>query len=111
METTRNLSTPPDPKPALPRGSGLRGSLPVLVLGVAACLAALALHAYPMCRPWLFDDDFLYLAQSWTWQATRENLWLPMNEHAMPLGRLSTWVLVQLAGGRPTAMPLAAALQ
>jgi hypothetical protein len=72
--------------------------------------AALALHSYPLFHPWLFDDDFAILADSWTWDHAREHLWQPWNEHAMPLGRVSTWALVQ-ASGRPTALPLAAAWQ
>jgi hypothetical protein len=68
------------------------------------------LHAYPLFRPWLFDDDFSILTQSYSCSAVRDNLWVPANEHAMPLGRLTTRLLVWLAG-RPTALPLAAAVQ
>jgi hypothetical protein len=59
----------------------------------------------------MFDDDFLIVAKSWTWSATWDNLWLPNNEHAMPLGRLTTAMLVEIGGGRPTAMPRLTALQ
>jgi hypothetical protein len=69
-------------------------------------LAVLALYAYPVCRPVLFYDDFQMVARSLTWERVRENLWVPANEHAMPLGRVSTWALLQLAG-RPTRYPLA----
>jgi hypothetical protein len=77
---------------------------------LAACLVALALHAYPLLHPYLFDDDFAILRDSWTWQAAVGNLWRPWNEHAMPLGRLTAWGVVQ-AAGRPTRLPLLAALQ
>lgn len=74
------------------------------------CLLAIVLHLPQLCRPVLIYDDFQILAQSFTWDATWNNLGLPHNEHVMPLGRLSTWLLVQLAG-RASALPLAAGLQ
>jgi hypothetical protein len=55
-------------------------------------------------------DDFQILVGSWTWRDTWANLWLPHNEHSMPLGRLSTWLLALIAG-RPTMVPLTLALQ
>jgi hypothetical protein len=48
--------------------------------------------------PVLFSDDFKILAQSWTWQRTWEGLWVPQNEHVMPLGRLFCFALEWLAG-------------
>jgi len=75
----------------------------------AAFLAALTLYAYAMLFPVLSQDDFQILAQSWTWQRTMDGLWTPNNEHAMPLGRLLTFAVVQLAG-RPTALPFAGVL-
>jgi hypothetical protein len=89
---------------------GTTSSSLALRLGVAACVAALALHAYTIARPMLYFDDFVILRQSYTWQSAWDGLWLPQNEHTMPLGRLSTWALIQLAG-RPSALPLVAALQ
>jgi hypothetical protein len=80
------------------------------VVAVVATAACLALHAYPVLHPWLQDDDFWILSQSRTWQRTSEHLWRPWHEHAMPLGRLSTWVVVQLAGSA-SGLPRAAALQ
>jgi hypothetical protein len=80
-------------------------------LGSLACLASLGLYAHGLLFPVLLYDDFRLLEQSWTWQAAGDNLWVPANEHTMPLGRLSLAALVQLGGGRPTAMPLATALQ
>jgi MFS family permease len=74
------------------------------VLTVAVFLAALLLYARPLALPVLAQDDFQILSQSWTWQKTVDGLWTPNNEHAMPLGRLLTFAVVQLAG-RPTALP------
>jgi hypothetical protein len=81
----------------------------VPLLAAAACLASLALYAPTLWRPVLLQDDFQILEQSWTWERTRAGLWVPQNEHAMPLGRLLTWGVVCLAG-RQTAVPVACAL-
>ena len=83
------------------------------ILGLVACLAMLALHSYPLIRPWLFDDDFTLLTDCWTWESTKEILWVPFNENAMPplpLARLFDFVLVQLAGPI-TNLPRVAGLQ
>jgi hypothetical protein len=71
---------------------------PDICMGVAAVLAALGLYAYPLSQPLLLFDDFQIVAASWTWPSTSANLWLPANEHAMPLGRMLTWLLIELAG-------------
>jgi hypothetical protein len=84
-----------------------------MLVGIAACLAMLALHSYPLVRPWLFDDDFTLLTDCWTWESTKQNLWAPFNENAMPpmpLARLFDYVLVQLAGS-VMALPRVAGLQ
>jgi hypothetical protein len=73
-------------------------------------LATLALHASCVIYATLLFDDFQLLTGSFTWGLTWQHLWQPHNEHVMPLGRLSTWLLVQVAG-RPTALPILAALQ
>ncbi len=88
--------------PLAPRSS-------LLVLTAAAFLAALLIYARPLLRPVMSQDDFQILAQSWTWQKTLDGLWAPNNEHAMPLGRLLTFAVAQLAG-RPTALPFAGVL-
>jgi hypothetical protein len=93
--------TPAPPPSASPRA--------VAALATVACLASLALYAPILWRPVLMQDDFQILEQSWTWERTRAGLWMPQNEHAMPLGRLLTWGLVCLAG-RQTAVPFACAL-
>jgi hypothetical protein len=74
----------------------------VILLGLLACAASLALYALPIARPMLIVDDFQIIFRSWTWPAAWANLWVPANEHAMPLGRLSTAALARLAGGKPT---------
>ena len=61
-------------------------------------LLATALYARPLLFPVLNQDDFQILAQSWTWQKTIEGVWIPNNEHAMPLGRLTTWLLKETDG-------------
>jgi hypothetical protein len=61
-----------------------------------------ALHAAALGRPTLYCDDFQIVVRSWTWPAVERNLWVPANEHTMPLGRLSTWALIQLSGSQTT---------
>jgi hypothetical protein len=82
-------------------------SPPLSVRRFAACtaLAALALYLRSLTLPTLVQDDFQILRQSWTWERTMEGLWVPQNEHAMPLGRLLTYALVRIAGGRLWLMP------
>src|SRR4051794_7268787 len=63
----------------------------------AVCAASSALYARWVVRPYLAVDDFQILLRSWTWQRTWDDLWVPANEHAMPVGRLTTWALVWLA--------------
>ncbi|HKI36413.1 MAG TPA: hypothetical protein VKA46_31435 [Gemmataceae bacterium] len=92
---------------ASPGSSGRRYVL--LVLAVI-CAASFALYARWVISPYLAVDDFQILVRSWTWQRTWADLWVPANEHAMPLGRLTTWLLVQLAG-RASAVPQVASLQ
>jgi hypothetical protein len=70
----------------------------VLLLGAGSCLAALVLHGLILARPTLVIDDFQILVRSWTWPTAVDNLWVPANEHAMPLGRVTTWALAALAG-------------
>jgi hypothetical protein len=80
------------------------------LIGALVSVAAVAVHAYALTHATLYCDDFQILIRSWTWPAAWQHLWEPTNEHIMPLGRLTTWLLVG-AAGRPTALPLAAALQ
>lgn len=105
MQPTTPLAPPSGNGPA---DSWSRGRVALAAGGL--CLLALALHLVPVLRPMLIWDDFQILAGSWTWQTARANLWVPFNEHVMPLGRISTWVLIQIAG-RPTALPQVTALQ
>jgi hypothetical protein len=75
----------------------------VALLGLLACVASLTLYALPLTKPILIVDDFQIVFRSWTWPAAWSNVWVPANEHAMPLGRISTAVLATVAAGRPTA--------
>lgn len=81
-----------------------------LGLGCSIALASLALHCSALLFPLILFDDFQYYVKSLTWQATKANLWVPANEHSMPLGRLTTWLVVQIAG-RPTLYAQVAAFQ
>jgi hypothetical protein len=67
-----------------------------VLLGWAA-VAVVVLHGTVLLRPGLLYDDFGILANSWTWAETEANLWVPQNEHTMPLGRVTTWLLIQVA--------------
>jgi hypothetical protein len=80
----------------------------VLLVLAAVCVAGLALYARWVIHPYLAVDDFQILVRSWTWQRARDGLWVPANEHAMPLGRLTTWALLQLAGSASAALRLTA---
>jgi hypothetical protein len=77
---------------------------------VIAVAATLLVNVPGIAHPLLLIDDFQILVGSWTWHDAWSNLWLPQNEHSMPLGRLSTWLLAQLAR-KPTHLPLVLALQ
>ena len=85
-------------------------NLPVLCVALLACVAAVGLEAYALLMPQLVYDDLTIVVASRTWERTCANLWVPANEHTMPLGRLSTWLLVQLAGSL-TTLPLVTTLQ
>jgi hypothetical protein len=80
------------------------------LVGGAALTAALLLNVFPLLRPQLLQDDLQILARSVTWQSTAQNLLHPHNEHLMPPGRVTTRLLIALAG-RPTALPLGTSLQ
>jgi hypothetical protein len=69
------------------------------------------LYVLPILQPTLLVDDFQIAFRSWTWQRAWENLWVPANEHAMPLGRITTAALVSLAGGHPTSFVTLSAWQ
>lgn len=88
---------------ALPSRRGV--ALPILLAGAAFLL----LYARSLIAPVVFYDDFPILAQSWTWEGTRDGLWVPQNEHTMPLGRLLTFGLECLAG-LPSRLPIVTCL-
>src|SRR5262245_30831630 len=64
---------------------------------VRAAGAIVLLHVGVLACPAILFDDFHILDHAATWADTRAGLWVPQNEHAMPLGRLTSWALVQLA--------------
>jgi hypothetical protein len=99
-----------DTQPSAAKLTAVKGRPQIILLGGIASLVAVAIHAPSLVWPTLVWDDFQILIRSWTWPITCSTLWEPANEHTMPLGRLTTWALVRLAG-RPTALPFAAALQ
>src|SRR5579871_350628 len=68
---------------------------------VLTCAAVLFLYIRSLAAPVVFYDDFQILTQSRTWERTRDGLWVPQNEHAMPLGRLFCFALECLAGRLP----------
>ncbi len=93
MHTVPSLDPPPEP-----------GRRLVLLVALGAGLASLALYGWVLARPELMMDDFQILVRSWTWGRTWDDLWVPANEHAMPTGRVTTWLLVQAAGA-PSRLP------
>ncbi|HZV04927.1 MAG TPA: hypothetical protein VE999_07585 [Gemmataceae bacterium] len=88
---------------SVPRAVPSRSAPPrrILLPILLACGAFLLLHGRSLIGPVLFYDDFQILSQSRTWQRTCEGLWVPQNEHAMPLGRLLCFGLEWLAGRLP----------
>jgi hypothetical protein len=70
----------------------------VFLLAGCILLTALALHTPQLLFRMLLTDDFGFVLQSWTWSTALDHLWVPVNEHAMPLNRLTTWALIRLAG-------------
>jgi hypothetical protein len=75
-----------------------------------ACDLALVLNIICILRPVLVGDDWQIVVESWTWDSARAHLWQPHNEHSMPLGRLSIWLMGLLAW-KQTNVPLVMALQ
>jgi hypothetical protein len=64
-------------------------------------VAVVLLYVRSWAAPVVFFDDFQILVQSRTWERARMGLWMPQNEHAMPLGRLFCFALECLAGPLP----------
>jgi hypothetical protein len=81
-------ATPPDPAP----------QRRILIWGGVVCVSVLMLRVLSLLWPMLMIDDFQILAQSWTWKKTTDNLFVPANEHSMPLGRITTWLMIRSAG-------------
>src|SRR5579871_3112521 len=110
MMAANGLATMPSDlsERGVPRPSTWNG--PVLALALLALAAAMALETHPIARPQFVFDDLSIVLHSWTWEKTWADLWVPDNEHTKPLGRLSTWILIRLAGRTPR-VPLATTLQ
>lgn len=72
--------------------------------------AVVLLHAAVFAFPALLHDDFQIVDHAGSWAETRAGFWVPQNEHTMPLGRLSTWALAQLAPD-PRALAYLCSLQ
>ena len=73
------------------------------------CIAFLLLYGRSLIAPVFSYDDFQILPASRTWQRTIANLWVPQNEHAMPLGRIYCFALESPAP-RLTVLPFWTAL-
>ena len=82
----------------------------VVLLASLATVAVVVLYTRGVCLPHIRYDDFNFLTLSKTWEGALENLWRPMNDHAMPLCRLAAALLMQLVGGQ-SAIPMAAQVQ
>jgi hypothetical protein len=80
------------------------------LLGLAAGAAVVLLYLPWQLEPHIRYDDFNFLIKSRTWADAFANLWLPMNDHAMPLSRLAAAVLMSLVPG-PASIPQAAQAQ
>ncbi len=109
MNQVSKIALQPPEHPESPEQVRFRRGL-IAFLGVLACLLTVYLHFERILQPLIWDDDFAILDASWTWSRTCENFWKPANEHAMPLGRVTTWLLVCLAGPM-TRIPLATGMQ
>lgn len=84
-----------------------RFTAPLLLLAVV--VATLLVHIRSLVSPIILHDDFDLLLKVWTWDDTRSNLWVPMNEHAWPITRLWTYAMIQAAGSS-AGIPLSAAV-
>ncbi len=82
----------------------------IRMVAVLLVLATLALHAPRLLTPVLIWDDFEILTESWPWAITRANLFRSANEHFMPLGRLTSFLMVEFAP-HLTWLPWITALQ
>ena len=80
------------------------------LLGSLASLAVIVLYAQWTIEPHIRYDDFAFLTRSRTWNDALANLWLPMNDHAMPLSRLLAGVLMAVVPGQ-SLIPRAAEVQ
>jgi hypothetical protein len=70
----------------------------ILVWGSVIAFISVLQYIPGIVRPMILWDDFEIVRRSWTWHDALANLWYPANEHSMPLGRITTWLMVSLAG-------------
>ena len=71
---------------------------PTILIGLAIAAGPLWLWRAPMRAYFLKFDDFVYLARSRTPDRLRENLFRPHQGHVVPLFRIETFTLAQIAG-------------
>ncbi len=72
----------------------------VLLVAFLICLATLILHLPRFLFTSMIYDDLTIVIESWPWNVTWQNLWLPANEHAMPWGRITTALMVEIGGSQ-----------
>ena len=80
------------------------------VLGCAASAAVALLYTPWIAEPHIRYDDFDFLTKSRTLTDTWANLWVPVNEHVMPLARMAAGILMQLVQPQ-SAIPRTAQIQ
>lgn len=71
---------------------------PMILIALAIGAGPLWLWRAPMRAYFLKFDDFVYLARSRTTDRLRENLFRPHQGHLVPLFRIETFALAQIAG-------------
>lgn len=64
---------------------------------IRASLAVVLIHVTLLLAPGFFYDDFDIVMRCRSGPDVLANLWVPQNEHAMPLGHLTTGLLVAIA--------------
>lgn len=83
---------------------------PAVLTGTLIVVLSVGLNGSGVFSPQIFIDDFQFCVKSLTWEAAQANLWTPANEHAMPLGRISTCLLLATTD-RQDLFPIITALQ
>lgn len=73
-------------------------SIAAVALGLALCAAPAYLMRDQLAHNPIGGDDFVYIAKSRTFDRLVASLWIPHNAHVVPLFRIWTYLLIQLAG-------------